>query len=64
MSKMSKTDDPIRSASWEAQEVIRRVLYLEKQKIHQDRPRVTGDIGLIVKEVVPEADVEPEEGVI
>jgi len=64
MSKMSKIDDPIRSASWEAKEVIRRVLDLEKEKIHQDRPRVTGDIVLIVKEVIPEAEVEPKEGVV
>jgi hypothetical protein len=61
---MSKIDDPITFASWEAQEVIRRVLHLEKQKIHQDKPRVTADIVLIVKEVVPEAGVEPREGVV
>lgn len=46
--------ESVRSASREAQEVIKRVLKLEKDKIHQERPRVTADIVLILEEVVPE----------
>ena len=45
---------PISDAPARSEEVIRRVLQLESERLYQDRPHVIEDIELIVKQAIPE----------
>lgn len=45
---------PISDAPPHIEEIIRRVLQLESERLYQDRPHVIEDIELIVKKAVPE----------
>lgn len=50
---VQKVQEPIISASSEVQEIIERVLKLEKEKLYQRSPRnINDDILKIVKEVI------------
>ena len=54
MTDKKKTDhlEPLRTASPEVQTIIKEVLKLENDKLHQDRPRLQSEIVDIIKREV------------
>jgi len=44
--------EPMTSAPEEVQELMKRVLLIEKQKLHQERPNVNDDIVRAIKDVI------------
>ena len=48
----SKALEPLEQAPAEIQEIVKRVLKLEHEKLHDGRPRVNSDIIAIIKEVI------------
>ena len=43
---------PIKNASPEVQEIVKKVLKIEKDWLYSDRPRIAEDILNLIKEVV------------
>jgi len=50
--KKQQTLEPLESASPEVKEIIKLVLRLEGDKLHQQKPHINSDIIKIIKEVI------------